>query len=246
MKCNSVGWSALVLFFLVQNSFAATEKIQVPEDELATETVLPVFQKKNAVLNRHVVNDHGFEFGLGAGMNLNEPYYNQLNTNMLATYYFTNVHALNLFGTYYMQGLSGYGQQLKNGDGIAGGATNGFDPSKAPSPQWSLFANYQYTAYYGKISLTKQTVMNLSLFGYAGAGAFAVTSKTLPALDVGLGQNFYFSPDWGVRFDLKMVMYKGPDATSQSLRPVDNPPASSFTERFFFNTYLNGSLIYQF
>ena len=246
MKRSNVGWLALLLFFNAQNSFAASDKIHVPEDELATETVLPVFQKKNTVLNRHVTNERHIEIGVGAGMNLNEPYYNQTNTAMLATYYFTNIHALNIFGTYYMQGLSNYGQQLKNGDGIAGGASQGFDASKAPSPQYSVFANYQYTAYYGKISLTKQTVMNLSLFGYAGAGVFAVTSRTLPALDIGIGQNFYFTPNWGMRFDLKMVAYKGPDATSQSLKPTDNPSASSFDDRFFYNTYLNGSLIYQF
>lgn len=246
MKWNNLGLVALLLFFSAQSSFAATDKIEVPEDELATETVLPVFLKKNMVLNRHVTQEKNFELGIGGGMNLNEPYYNQMNVLLLGTYYFTNIHALNFAGTYYMQGLSNYGEQLKSGEGIEGGVNNGFDASKAPSPQYSLLANYQYTAYYGKISLTKQTVMNLSLFGYVGAGVFSTSSKTVPAVDIGLGQNFYFSPSWGMRFDLKMVAYKGPDATSQSLRPVDNPSAGSFTDRYFFNTYLHGSLIYQF
>ncbi len=88
--------------------------------------------------------------------------------------------------------------------------------------------------------------MNLSLFGFIGAGAFSLSSKTVPALDVGIGQNFYFTPNWGMRFDLKVVAYKGPDATSVSLKPVDNPQPSAFEERYFFNTYLNGSMIVQF
>lgn len=250
MKLDHTGWLALLFCLGVQGAssiaFAATDKIQVPEDELATETVLPVFQKTNMVLNRHVTQEKKFEFGVGGGMNLNEPFYNQWNAMFQGTYYFTNIHAFNLVGTYYAQGLSNYGEQLKNGDGIAGGASQGFDASKAPAPQWSALANYQFTAYYGKISLTKQMVMNLSLFGYMGAGAFALTSKTVPALDVGIGQNFYFSPNWGMRFDLKMLAYKGPDATTQSLKPNDNPSAGSFGERYFFNTYLNGSLICQF
>ena len=246
MKLNGMGWWALLLFLSMQNSFADSDKIQVPEDELATETVLPVFQKTNMVLNRHVINDKHIELGVGGGMNLNEPYYNQLNALFQATYYFTNIHALNIVGTYYMQGLSTYGNQLKNGDGIAGGAANGFDASKAPAPQYSLFTNYQFTAYYGKISLTKQSVMNLSLFGFVGPGVFSLKSKTVPAVDIGIGQNFYFSPNWGMRFDLKVVAYKGPDATSVSLKPADNPQPGAFAERYFFNTYLNGSLIFQF
>ncbi len=241
MKWNHSSLLALLLFFGAQNSFAATDKIEVPEDELATETVLPVFQKKNMVLNRHVTQEKKIELGLGAGMNLNEPFYNQMNGIVLGTYYFTNIHAVNIAATYYMQGLSNYGEQLKRGEGVPV-----FDASKAPSPQYSVLVNYQYTAYYGKISLTKQSVMNLSLFGYIGAGAFSTSSKTVPALDIGLGQNFYFSPNWGMRFDLKMVAYKGPDATSQSLRTQDNPSASSFNDRYFYNAYLNGSLIYQF
>lgn len=246
MKWNNLGLLALLLFFSAQSSFAATDKIEVPEDELATETVLPVFQKKNMVLNRHVTQENKIELGVGVGMNLNEPFYNQTNAIVLGTYYFTNIHAVNIAGTYYAQGLSNYGQQLKSGEGLPGGAAQGFDASKAPSPQYSVLVNYQYTAYYGKISLTKQSVMNLSLFGYVGGGAFSTSSKTVPALDIGLGQNFYFSPSWGMRFDLKMVAYKGPDATSVSLKPVDNPSQGSFTDRYFYNTYLNGSLIYQF
>lgn len=223
------------------NSFAET--IEFPEEELATESVLPVFDNAKGVLNRAVVTEGRFEMGGGAGLALNEPFYNPMNFHLQASYHFTELHGLNLMYMFLMSGLSDYGEQLKTNPNL----NPKFDASEAPQPSSILMASYQLTAFYGKISLTKKSVMNLSLFGIAGAGMIGLNSGTqVPALNVGFGQKFYFSPRFALRLDFRLIGYSGPDPTSKTLDPTDNvkPAESEFKDEIFFNTYLSGGLVF--
>ncbi len=223
-------------------AFANT--IEVPEDELTRESVLPVFEKSDVVLNRSVTLGRKFELGAGLGFALNEPFYNPMNFQALGTYYFSDLHGVHVVGSFFMDGLSSYGEQLKRGEGL-GGPANGFDPSKAPSPKYMVLGNYQLNVFYGKISLSKQTVMNLTLFGVAGVGVFNFEDVNAVAFNFGFGQNFYISKNFALRMDFRGLIFDGPDPTSKSLRPVDNPSSGSFKKRLYFNTQAALSAVFQ-
>lgn len=232
-----------ILLALVLSAQAMADDIEVPEEELARETTLPVFNKRRAVLNRNVHSAERFEIGLGGGIEMNEPYYNDYMGNLQVTYNYSETSALNFQGLYWMDGLSSYGEQLKAGRT----GTNGFpsfDAEKAPHPKWALIANYEYIAYYGKISITKQFVMNLNLFGIFGLGYLNMDQLSTVAGNFGLGQNFFITNNLGLRFDLRWLIFQGPNATSQTLRPQDNPSASSFGNRIYYNTQMGLSLVY--
>ncbi|MCB0364841.1 MAG: outer membrane beta-barrel domain-containing protein [Bdellovibrionaceae bacterium] len=229
--------AAIVLSF---NGYAET--IEFPTEELASESVLPVFDKVENVKNRNVVKAKRFEVGGGVGFNLMDAFYNPLNFHGSLTYHFDEIHGFNAAAAFWMSGLSSYGEQLKNGEGLDG---DFFDASRAPSPKYMLMANYQYTAYYGKISLSKQWVMNLSLFGLAGIGTIAIGDDNVMALNMGLGENFYFTPNLALRIDLRMLVYRGPDPTTKRLLPTDPVfPASDFGESNFFHSMLTFGLVY--
>jgi outer membrane beta-barrel protein len=232
--------------FLSAQAFA--EEIEVPEEELARETVLPVFNKRRAVLNRNILTAERFELAVGAGMEANEPYYSDYMMSVQGTYNYNETSALNIIGLYWMSGLSSYGNQLKAGRQHTPHQPNDFapfDPSKAPHPEWGLFANYEYIAYYGKISVTKQTVMNLNLFALAGLGYINMGASNGVGINLGLGQNLFFTKNFGLRFDLRWLIFQGPDATSQALDPnLPAPSASSFGSRIFYNTQLGLSAVY--
>ncbi|MBX7231196.1 MAG: outer membrane beta-barrel domain-containing protein [Bdellovibrionales bacterium] len=236
-----MGW--LYLIVLLGSLGAQAEVIEFPEEELASETVLPVFDKVRSVLNRNVQTTGHFEVGGGGGLSLNEPFYNPYHFTGLATYHFTDQHAVNLVGTFYMSGLNSYGEQLKKGEGLRGGQT--FDPSKAPTPQWMVLGSYQFTAYYGKLSLSKQNIMNIALFGMVGAGVIQTGGISNPVLNLGLGQNFYFTPRLAARFDLRLLVYSGPDATTVQLDTAGaRPSESAFDKALFFSTDLSLGLVY--
>ena len=226
-------------------SLAVADTVEFPEEELATETVVPVFDRARSVLNRTVDTTRRFELVAGLGIALNEPFFNPLNFNLNGTYYFTDLHAINLSATMFMAGLTTYSDQLKRGEGLVPGQT--FDATLAPQPKMMILGNYQFTAYYGKISLSKQTVMNLSLFGLAGAGIVQTGGLSNPALDVGFGQNFFFTPNLAARFDLRLVMFNGPDPTSLNLATGGvAPPEGAFAKALFFKTYLSLGASYIF
>lgn len=233
----------LMAFLIGAQAFA--DDIEVPEEELARETTLPVFNKRRIVLNRKVMTAERPEFGIGFGYELNEPYYNTMFFQGVVNYNFNEVSAVNLRGVFWNKGLSSYGEQLKGGTCPAnGGKFCPFDASKAPHPTWAVIANYEYIAYYGKISVTKQGVMNLNTFGLIGAGYMSLSPLSTVVFDFGVGQNFFFTRWFGLRWDLVWLIFQGPDATSKELRPQDNPSAGSFSTRSYFNAQFGLNLVF--
>ncbi|MCB0390533.1 MAG: outer membrane beta-barrel domain-containing protein [Bdellovibrionales bacterium] len=223
------------------------EVIEFPEEELAQESVLPIFDRVEVVKSRNVPTSERFEFGGGFGLNLTEALYDNKSINIHGTYNFTNLHAINFIYIYPFEGLSNMGNDLANGKGLA--ANQEFDPSLAPYPESYMMLNYQITAYYGKISLSKKFVMNVSLYGLAGLMNVTFSDSSSVGAVVGMGQKFYFNRNFGLRFDLLGMMYQGPDATSapNGLDPdlvKSQVSSSSLDETLFFRTFFNFGLVY--
>lgn len=210
------------------------QKIELPEEELARESVLPVFEKTTAVLNKNVETKGRLQLGLGAGMEINEPFYNDLIYGVSGTYHFTDIHGVNLQFQMWAPGLSSYGEQIKK--------ERDLDPSRAPQPKWAIIGNYEFVAYYGKISLSKRTVMNLNLFANAGVMYVNMEDRSNVGLNLGLGQTLFFTKSLGLRIDLKTLIFKGPNPAS---RPSTPPPSvSDFSEDMRVNNQLTASLVF--
>jgi len=241
--------SAKKLFILSVTLIAAglpvsAAEIEFPEEELARESTLPIFDKQRAVLNRSVVTEKRFEFGFGGGLEMNEPYYNDYMMSVQGTYNYSDTSAINVQGLYWMDGLSDYGEQLKAGNPNPPNAFPSFDASKAPHPSWAIFANYQFIAYYGKISLSKQAVMNLNLFALAGLGYINMDTMSTVGLNLGVGQNFFITNNIGIRADLRWLIFQGPNPTSQRLTTNDPATATGFEDRIYYNGQLGLALVF--
>lgn len=200
-----------ILIFSVYAPSGFSQVIEFPEEELARETVLPVFDKRVVVKNRLVETKGRFEMGGGFGMNLTEALYSTLAFNFSATYHFTEEHGLNFNGILASTSLSSMAKDLQAGKGLTSGT---FDASRAPAPEYFVLANYQYTTYYGKISISKTRALNLSVYGLGGLGMVSWTDSVEPAVNVGIGQKLYFNPRFALRTDLQLTSYMGPDPTA--------------------------------
>jgi len=241
-----------IVTFVIAWSFsgapvANAEVIEFPEEELATETVLPIFDKREVVKNRLVSTAKRIEVGLGFGLNLTEALYNNLNFGISATYHFDEVHGVNLTAIFVMDGLSDMGKDLRAGKGLSPGDT--FDPSLAPHPENFLLGNYQFTAYYGKISLSKNYIMNLALYGLGGVGIVSFGDSTNFGANLGVGQKLYFSKDLAFRADLRLMAYRGPNPVDDKV-PLSTGSASvkssDLDETTFYHTYLSVGLVFMF
>jgi outer membrane beta-barrel protein len=221
----------------------ADDVIELPIEELAKESVLPVFDRTVVVRNRAVTTEGRFEIGGGLGLSLIEALYKNTVFGVNAAYHFDEINGIHLQAVFQSQGLSNNGNRLKQG--LFGGGN--FDPSLAPSPEYFAFANYQFTAYYGKISLSKQRALNLSLFGLAGLGVVSFGDSTQPALNFGFGQKFYFTPNIAFRYDLTGSVFQGPDPTQPNQGNLSSGPklgSSDFEQTLYFRSLLTAGIVF--
>ncbi|HRK08858.1 MAG TPA: outer membrane beta-barrel domain-containing protein [Pseudobdellovibrionaceae bacterium] len=219
------------------------ERIRFPEEELATESVLPVFDQPVSVKARNVELASRLELGVQGGYAMTEPFFNPLSFGVSLAYHFNEEWGAQLMYNTQMQGLSSEASQL-NPIPNTNPPVNA-NLQYAPAPKAIAIANVQYSAYYGKISLSKEMVMNLHLFGLAGAGMITLGDVQKPLLTVGLGQKFYFSENMSFRFDLRLLAYQGPDPTSIRLDNKFEPqPSSAFSNRVFIEGFLTAGLSY--
>lgn len=209
--------------------------IQFPETELATESVLPVFDQPQSVKLRNVSMSDRFEIGPMAGYSLVEPFYQPYSLGLTMSLHFNEDHGINLLGVGYLGGTSSYANQLNPIP--RSNPTENFNAQYGPAPKYLLMASWQYTGFYGKLSLSRESVLNLSLYGLLGIGAYGIGDATAPAFSFGLGQKFYFNKRVAFRADLRFLVYNGPDVTSRSLGSATSvQPSSSFDQKIMFGS----------
>ena len=233
----------LFVFFLFP-AFAV--KVHFPDEELAEESVLPLVTPPRMVLNRNVPLKFRVELGAGLAVGLDEPFYLPYYPTGLITFHLTEVHALSLTGAYFFPKRSASGEKLSQGKGLKSGKK--FDPLKAPYLQMSAFINYQYSPYYGKISLAKNWVMNLSIYGFIGPGLLVTNQNNqLFAGSFGFGQKLYFNKWLGFKMDLGFYGYYGPAVAKldlgESVSSVSYNQIKSEDKRLIFNVMASMGLV---
>lgn len=233
-----VGVVALALFLATK---ANAEVIELPQEELAKESVLPIFDRPVSVRNRAVSTSGKIDVNLAYGLALSEPIYN-VHRFALSGYYHTSED--NAFGVIFAKnstGLSSYAQQLKEQFAL--------DFKRAPSPDQALMFDWNLKMFYGKMSITKDTVLNLSLYTTLAGGLVKYSHKSYPAIAPGLGQKFYFTPNVALRFDMRLYMHQAPipfldgylkDPPTGPSDPI--PTHDQFQERLTFTTVLDAGL----
>ena len=238
----------LVLALLVspRKAFAAsTQVIEFPKDELASESVLPIFDRPEATKQRLVSTAKRLEIGAFGTYAMTEAFYNPLSFGGMVTYHLDETHGINLMGSYNLAGVTSYAEQLNPIRDQNGNPTSFANLQYAPAPKYIALASYQFTAFYGKISLSKDHVMNLHLYGLAGLGMMGIGDSSFPVASAGIGQKFYLGRQFALRFDMRGVIYSGPDVVSRNLSAVTTvQPASTFDSKLQIGTLLSVGAVY--
>ncbi len=230
----------LVNLMFISHAFSQV-KITFPEEELATESILPKFETTSAVKNRKVNHKGKFEINFMGGMVASEPIYDPLSFGLSLSYHFNNTQGIHIMGLMFSSGLSKSGKSLQEGNVISdSGDKSGqkFDALKAPHKESMLAIHYQYTSYYGKISLTHENIMNLTLSGLIGGGFYSMKGLTVPAVNLGLSQRLYFNSSVAFRFDILFSVFNGPNITSAgTVKPNEPAPdVKDFNKTIQFDT----------
>lgn len=230
------------MFFSILSSLVLTsaqaEKIEFPDEELAQESVLPKFDHTESVRRRNVVTEKRFEVGGYYGWNIIEPIYNQSKFGLNFGYHFSEMSA---FMVNYAQWSSGLNTIYTDGLQDVAVSDPTLDFTRVPKLKYSLYGHYEWKAFYGKISVTKQGVLNLSTYPIIGVGWTAYEHKNYPGFDFGIGQKFYFGKNFALRADFKMQFGQTPSPflreklKSNSPRPTPD----QFQDKFTMGTILD-------
>ncbi len=220
---------------------AEDNRIELPADELAKESVTPIFDKNLSTKNRNIVTEGKFDANLFYGWALSEPIASVSKLGLTAYYHPSENHAWGLMFAKNFSGVSIYAQQLKKQYNL--------DFSRAPAPEMTLMADYNLKGFYGKMSLSKKTVFNMHVLGSLAAGFVKYQHKTYPAVAIGAGQKIYFGKSWGFRFDLRLYAHNAPVpflGNDQLKEPTPPPSYSEFKERMHFISVLDVGVSYLF
>lgn len=226
----------------------AAEQVEVPEDELAKESVTPIFDSTVSVKNRNINMDGTFDIGVFGGLALTEPIANTTKFGFEMNYHITDFHSLGVMYSINSTGLSKDAQGLKNDFGL--------DFNRAPKPQNTMLLDYNYSPFYGKLSVTKDGVINTTIYGAIGAGMVKYEHKSYPALALGIGERFFFGKNFSLKMDFKLFAHQAPipfqtgalrDGSSGANFINDPvPPLDSFKERLTYTSNLQLGLNYLF
>ena len=234
----------LLLFIsiiLVSFESKSAEEINVPTDELARDSVYPVFDDRISVKNRNVQDAETFDIGLFGGLAITEPVYNASKLGFSFNYHINEFHSIGLVFAQNTVGLSKDAIGIKDDFGL--------DFNRAPYPVNSVYADYNYKLYYGKLSVTKNGVINTSIYGSASVGMVKYIHKSYPAIAFGVGERFYLTNHFAIKADLKIFAHTAPipfksDALREGIDPI--PTYESFSERMSFTTNLEFGINYLF
>ena len=236
---------------IIFSSLTVVAQVEVPQDELAQETVYPIFDNPVSIKNRNIKDSKTIDIGIFGGLALTEPISNTAKFGLAINYHFSEIHSLGAMFIKNSSGLSADAQGLKNDFGL--------DFGRAPFPEYSLMADYNYKLYYGKLSLTKLAVMNTSLYLSSAFGIVKYIHKSYPALSFGVGERFYFNNHLSLKLDFRFFVHQAPipfkaRALRDGSKPNDNPGNApdpepshdSFSERITYTTNLEVGLNYLF
>jgi len=238
----------LVLLVMLVSFFTKSyaEDIEIPEEELAKESVLPKFETKDVVKNRIIKTQERFEVTPHIGWNITEPIHNQSKVGINIGYHLSETGALVLNFAQFSKGLNS-----QYADGLASNV-NASDPNldfnRAPHPKQSIYLHYEWKQFYGKISFTKQGVAHLSWYPIFGVGTTTYDNKAYFGVDGGIGQKIYFSKNFGLRADIKL-QYAGqpsPYLTGKIKATDPIPELSEFKDEYAFHTILDFGFLIMF
>ena len=232
----------VILSFGFISQGLAQSDIDVPIDELAQETVYPVFDHLASVKNRNVATEDRFDLGLFGGYALTEPIYSTAKFGVALNYHINELQSLGALFSQNTTGLSRDGDALKDLQPV------GLEFDRAPKPKNTILLDYNYKPYYGKLSVTKHSVINTTIYGSAAAGLIVYEHKSYPAVALGLGERFYFTSALSLKIDLRLFIHQAPIPFKRdALKLTDPQPApDSFDERISYTTNLEVGLNYLF
>lgn len=241
---NTKASIALLLMVFFLGASVKAQLLEIPVEELPSESVVPALDSPRAVQSRLLTYSKRWGFDLGAGWLLDEPFYTNQFFSMRAMYNWSETSG---FGFKYFtlgRGVSDYGKQFSALNFLYG-----------HGPETGYAFSYESRFIYGKVSFGKHTILPISFQSQFDLGTIQYGARNLPYLSAGVGNNLFFTPNVGINLMVRFMVRQAFDSLSQPLdyggsRPSPTgtavPSESDFTTVTRFGTGLDFGMIFLF
>ena len=238
-------WFA-VLVFLMAGFLSRAVEVRFPEEELESESILPIFEHNaNVTMNRRVQMKYKLNLSGSAAHRLDEPFYARFGVFGSLGFGISEVHGVRIFGGYFQPGLSSLGEQFQLVSDLKTKQQKKFNVSFAPHPRYAFFVDYALTFFYGKISFSKSVVAHLNTSFAAGLGGLALVqqfsrnsdyseAQWVPAVHLALNQKVFLTKQFYLQGGLDFIGYYGPNPVNNDI--VNNSRAIRYDQ--FDSTYI--------
>jgi outer membrane beta-barrel protein len=211
---SPIGWVLLGCFFVALfalSGLAKADVVEFPESELARESVLPVFDQPEAVKKRYVPTEGRVEVAGFFGSSLNDAFLYDYPFGLEVDYHLSELHGVGLVAEGFANTNTSYVSQIQTT--VNGG--NAIPFAQNPQPSFAVLGQYEFTPYYGKISITKQSVLNLNISAELRVGMVNLTvGGSSITGGLGLNERFFFTRNFGLKLDLSTLIYQKADILS--------------------------------
>lgn len=244
-----LSWTISCLLIFGPVAPVSADSIQLPEEELAKESVYPKFDPPHSVKNRNIVTNDKTELGLYYGWNFTEPIYHQNKLGVNFGWHTDEFQAWMInFAKWFPGRNVQYTDTLKK---------FGLDFNRTPDLEYSAYLLYVMKNYYGKMSITKQGTMNLSLFPVFGVGITKYVHKPYFGATGGLGTKFYFSKSIALHAELRFQFQQAPNpflgskggapcSTPTVSDTCPKPEPSDFEDKWYLSNIMDVGLSFLF
>ncbi len=205
IKILAVKVTAIALMF---PSFVSAN-IEFSEDALAPESVLPVFPRSVYVKSRNIVKKGSMEVQVSGGVSVNNPFFKAYPVGGSVGYYFTEEHGVQFLFGYLVGGKSNYATALERDTRSSPGGLGAANFNNFPAQKMLGLLHYEYSPFYGKLSLAKWLNFNMDVVASAGGGMVFLEDGSFPTASLGLGLRFYFGKSFGLRINMYSLFRKG-------------------------------------
>lgn len=215
----------LLIVLIASTSFAQlTENDAFSVDDLSKEVVYPKVDYPEMVLNKKLTFTDRWDFSLDKISATDELFYNNNLYGMKLGYYIDEFRS---FGASYQVRQTGYNTYVNDFKAAAAD----LDFAIAPIHESNIIGYFRHVYYYGKISVSRDAIIPMTVSGRYSLGLAKYDTKSLPLANYSFGWQIYLQSKYYFELAYGLTVGQVFDIVSKDIRGGTTAQKGDFSQK---------------
>ena len=212
----------LLVSLVSEAALAQTENDAFTAGDLSKEVVYPKVDYPEMVLNKKLTFTDRWDVSLDKISVTDEVFYNNNLYGMKLGYYIDEFRS---FGGSYQVRQSGYNSYAGEFE------AKGLDFSIAPKHESNLIGYFRHVYYYGKVSISRDSIIPMTVSGRYSLGLAKFDTKSLPLANYSFGWQIYLQNRYYFELAYGITIAQTFDIVSEDIRGVTTAQKGDFSQK---------------